>query len=76
MNNDYETTTSTMTSTTTTKTTTTTTMTTIMTTTKTLTVMMDNLAIFFYNIIMILWAALGANQQKYHVVSQLYPLDD
>jgi hypothetical protein len=35
---------------------------------------MDNTAIFFYNIIMIIWAALGANWLKY--VSQVRPLDD
>ncbi len=76
MNNDYEMTTSTMTSMTMTTTTTTTTMTTMMMTTKTSTAMMDNLAIIFYNIIMIIWAALGVNQLKYHSVSQLHPLDD
>ncbi len=61
MNNDYKTMTSTMTLTTTTTTTTTTTMTTITTTLKISMVTMDNLAIFFYNIVMIVLAALGAN---------------
>jgi hypothetical protein len=61
MNVDYETTTSKMMSTTMMTTRTTITMTTIMTTTKTSTATMDNLAIIFYNIIMIIWAALGAN---------------
>jgi hypothetical protein len=51
-------------------------MTTMMTTTKTSMATMDNLAIIFYNIIMIIWAALGANPQKYQRVSQLHPLDD
>ncbi len=37
---------------------------------------MDNYAVVFYNIIMIIRAGLGANQQKYHSVSQLHPLDD
>jgi hypothetical protein len=36
-------------------------MTTMMTTTKTSMATMDNLAIIFHNIIMIIWAALGAN---------------
>jgi hypothetical protein len=51
-------------------------MTTIMTTTKTTTATMDNFAIFFYNIIMIIWAALGENQWKYHGVSPLHHLDE
>jgi hypothetical protein len=51
-------------------------MTTMMTTTKTTVVTMDSLAIIFYNIIMIIWAAPGANRLKYHGVSQLHPLDD
>ncbi len=34
---------------------------------------MDNNAIFFNNIIMIICAVLGVNWQNYHGVSQLYP---
>jgi hypothetical protein len=68
--------TSTMTLTMMTTTTTTTMMTTIITAKKSSTATMDNIAIIFYNIIMIIWAALGANQQKYCAVSQLYPLGD
>ncbi len=63
-NDDYETRTSTMTSSRTKTTATTTMMTTMMTTTKTSTATMDNLTIFFYNIIIIIWAALGANQRN------------
>jgi hypothetical protein len=77
MNDDYETTTLTMTLTMMVTTMTTTMMTTMMTTTKTSMATMNNLVIFFYyNIIMIIWATLEANQQKYHGVSQLHPLDD
>jgi hypothetical protein len=76
MNDDYETTTSTMTLMTMMTTTMTTTMTTIMMTTKTSTATMDNLAMIFYNIIMIIWAALGADRRKNHGVSQLHPSDD
>jgi hypothetical protein len=57
MNDDYETMTSTMMSTATMTTMMTTTMTTMMTTTKTSTATMDNLAVIFYNIAMIIWAA-------------------
>ncbi len=76
MNNDYKTMTLTMMLATTTTTMTTTTMTTMKTTTKISMATMINLAIIFVNIKMILWAALGANQWKYHGVSQLHPLDD
>jgi hypothetical protein len=76
MKDEYKRTRSTMTLTTMTTTTMTTKMTTIMTTTKTTTATMDNFAIFFYNIIMIIWAALGENQWKYHGVSPLHHLDE
>jgi hypothetical protein len=61
MNNDYEMMTSTMMSTTMMTTTMITRMTTMMRTTKTAMATIDNLAIIFYNIIMIIWAAPGAN---------------
>jgi hypothetical protein len=76
MNNDYKTMTLTMMSMTMTTKMTTTPMTTMMTTTKTTTATIDNLANFFYKIIMIIWAAPGANQWTYHGVRQLLPLDD
>jgi hypothetical protein len=60
----------------TTTTTPTTTRTAMITATKSTTATMDNIAIIFYNIIMIIWAALGANWQKLHGVSQLHALDD
>jgi hypothetical protein len=65
-----------MTSTMTTTTTTPTTMSAMMMTTKTTKKTIDNFDIFFYNIIMIIWDALGANQQKYHGVSQLHHVYD
>jgi hypothetical protein len=76
MNDDYETRTSMMTSTMMMTTTTTTTITTMMTTTKTSMATMDNLTMIYNNIIMIIWAALGADRRKYQGVSQLHPLDD
>jgi hypothetical protein len=45
------------------------TRTTIMTMTKTATTTMDNNAIFFYNLTMNIYTALGASIQKYHDVS-------
>ncbi len=60
----------TMTSPTMLTTTTMTTRTIMMTTTKTTKKTMDNNAIIFYNIIMTICVALGANWQKYHGVSQ------
>ncbi len=65
-----------MTSTTMMTTTTKTIITTMMTTKKTSTATMDNLTMIYNNIIMIIWAALGADQRKCHGVSQLHPLDD
>jgi hypothetical protein len=76
INDDYKMAMLTITLTTMTTNTMMTTMTTMMMTTKTTTAMIDNLAIFFLNIIMIIWAAPGANRRKYHGVSQLHPLDD
>ncbi len=71
-----ETTTLTMTLTTTTTNLAVTTRTTTMTRTKTTKAMMNNSEIFFSNIILIICAALGANQRKYHGVSPSHPMDD
>ncbi len=47
-----------------------------MTRMKTTKATMNNSDFFFFNIILIICAALGANQQKYHGVSPSHPRDD